>query len=111
MSALPRDIEEKVQHLLPSNLLHDLRTPLGQILGYSELLIEQMKDSGQAEQIVRVPGTMGFTGDGQATIKQEVGKTIRDRDREYAWDQAAEVAIAEAMTTVFKQLAVPPKKQ
>jgi hypothetical protein len=59
-----------------------------------------------------IPGrTMGFTGDGQATIKQEVGKTVRDRDREYAWDQAAEVAIAEAMTTVFKQLAVPPKKQ
>jgi hypothetical protein len=59
-----------------------------------------------------IPGrTMGFTGDGQATIKQEVGKTVRDRDREYAWDSAAEVAIAEAMTTVFKQLAVPPKKQ
>ncbi len=59
-----------------------------------------------------IPGrTMGFTGDGQATIKLEVGKKIRDRDREYAWDQATEAAIAEAMTTVFKQLAVPPKKQ
>lgn len=59
-----------------------------------------------------IPGrTMGFTGDGQATIKQEVGKKVRDRDREYAWDSAAEVAIADAMTTVFKQLAVPPKKQ
>lgn len=50
MSDLPREIEEKVQHLLPSNLLHDLRTPLGHILGYSELLIEQMNDAGQAEQ-------------------------------------------------------------
>ena len=59
-----------------------------------------------------IPGrTMGFTGDGQATIKQEVGKKVRDRDREFAWDSAAEVAIADAMTTVFKQLAVPPKKQ
>jgi hypothetical protein len=59
-----------------------------------------------------IPGrTMGFTGDGQATIKLEVGKKIRDRDREYAWEQATEAAIAEAMTTVFKQLAVPPKKQ
>ncbi len=58
------------------------------------------------------PGrTMGFTGDGQATIKQEVGKKVRDRDREVAWDAAAETAIADAMTTVFKQLAVPPKKQ
>lgn len=60
----------------------------------------------------QIPGkTMGFTGDGQATIKQEVGKKIRDKDREFAWDSAAEVAIADAMTTVFKQLAVPPKKQ
>jgi len=60
----------------------------------------------------RIPDrTMGFTGDGSATIKQEVGKKVRDRDREYAWDSAAEVAIADAMKTVFKQLAVPPKKQ
>ena len=58
------------------------------------------------------PGrTMGFTGEGQATIKQEVGKKIRDKDKEFAWDSAAEVAIADAMQTVFKQLAVPPKKQ
>lgn len=60
----------------------------------------------------RIPDrTMGFTGDGQATVKQEVGKKVRERDREYAWDSAAEVAIADAMQTVFKQLAVPPKKQ
>lgn len=59
-----------------------------------------------------IPGrTMGFTGDGSATIKLEVGKKIRDADRKYAWDQAAEAAVADAMTTVFKQLAVPPKKQ
>jgi hypothetical protein len=58
------------------------------------------------------PGrTMGFTGDGQATVKQEVGKKVREKDREFAWDSAAEVAIADAMTTVFKQLAVPQKKQ
>lgn len=55
--------------------------------------------------------TMGFTGDGQATIKVEIGKKVRDKDREYAWDQAADAAVADAMTTVFKQLAVPPKKQ
>jgi hypothetical protein len=59
-----------------------------------------------------IPGrTMGFTGEGQATIKQEVGKKIRDKDKEVAWDSAAEVAIADAMKTVFKQLAIPPKKQ
>jgi hypothetical protein len=54
--------------------------------------------------------TMGFTGDGQATIKLELGVKIRDKDREYAWDQAAEAAVADAMKTVFKQLAVPLKK-
>ena len=55
--------------------------------------------------------TMGFTGDGQATIKVEVGKKIRDADVEYAWSQASEAAVADAMATVFKQLAVPQKKQ
>lgn len=59
-----------------------------------------------------VPGrTMGFTGDGKATIKQEVGIKLRDRDREYTWDQAAELAIADAMKTVFQQLAAPPPKR
>jgi hypothetical protein len=58
-----------------------------------------------------IPGrTMGFTGDGKATIKQEVGMKLRDRDREYTWDQAAELAVDDAMKTVFKQLAAPPRK-
>jgi len=51
MTELPKSIEEKVHHMLPSNLLHDLRTPLGHILGYSELLIEQMQSSGNDEFI------------------------------------------------------------
>jgi hypothetical protein len=59
-----------------------------------------------------IPGrTMGFTGDGQATIKQEVGKKVRDKDREFTWDEASKAAVDDAMQTVFKQLAVPPKKQ
>ena len=48
---LPESIEKAVQHMLPRELLHDLRTPLGHILGYSELLIEQMKESGNEEYI------------------------------------------------------------
>lgn len=52
MSELPEEIEKRVQHLLPRDLLHDLRTPLGHILGYSELLIEQMKEAGHDEYIV-----------------------------------------------------------
>lgn len=60
----------------------------------------------------RIPDkTIGFAGDGSATIKLDVGKVVRDKDREYAWEQAAQVAIEDAMKTVFQQLAVPPKKQ
>ena len=84
--------------------------------------IEPMESKPNTQRIVvrvgvhllgeTIPGrTMGFTGDGQATIKVEVGKKIRDRDKEYTWDQAADAAVADAMKTVFKQLAVPPKKQ
>ena len=51
MTDLPPAIEERVQHMLPPNLLHDLRTPLGHILGYSELLIEQMQSAGHEEFI------------------------------------------------------------
>ena len=59
-----------------------------------------------------VPGrTMGFTGDGRATIKQEVGIKLRDRDREYTWDHAAEFAIDDAMKTVFQQLAAPTPRR
>lgn len=58
-----------------------------------------------------IPGrTIGFTGDGRAKIKQEIGKKLRPRDREATWDQAAEIAIADAMKTVFKQLDKPQKK-
>jgi signal transduction histidine kinase len=48
---LPVEIVERVQHMLPRDLLHDLRTPLGHILGYSELLIEQMKDAGDDQYV------------------------------------------------------------
>jgi hypothetical protein len=59
-----------------------------------------------------IPGrTMGFTGDGKATIKQEVGVKVRDRDRAYTWDQAAELAVDDAMKTVFQQLAAPPPRR
>jgi len=84
--------------------------------------IQPMPDKPNSQRIVvrvalhmlgeSIPAkTMGFTGDGQATIKVEVGKKIRDADREYAWAQASEAAVNDAMATVFKQLAVPQKKQ
>ena len=51
MSELPNHVEDVIQHQLPPALLHDLRTPLGHVLGYSELLIEQMRDKGSEEFI------------------------------------------------------------
>ncbi len=58
-----------------------------------------------------IPGrTIGFTGDGKATIKQEVGIKVSARDREYTWDQAAEIAVDDAIKTVFRQLAAPAKR-
>jgi len=53
---------------------------------------------------------IGFTGDGKAKVKQEIGKKLRPRDREVAWEQAAEVAIGDAMESVFKQLEKQKKK-
>jgi signal transduction histidine kinase len=48
---LPPEIDKRIQHMLPRDLLHDLRTPLSQILGYSELLIEQMQDAGSEKYV------------------------------------------------------------
>lgn len=58
-----------------------------------------------------IPGrTLGFTGDGAATVKQEVGMKVRDKDREFTWDSAAQTAIDEALKTAFAKLALPQKK-
>lgn len=84
--------------------------------------LEPLEDKTSSQRLVvriaihmlgeTIPGrTMGFTGDGKATIKQEVGMKLRDRDREYTWDQAAELAVDDAMKTVFQQLAAPPRKK
>lgn len=59
-----------------------------------------------------IPGrTMGFTGDGRATVKQEVGMRIRDKDRQFTWDSAAETAVENALKECFTKLALPQKKQ
>ena len=59
-----------------------------------------------------IPGrTMGFTGDGRATVKQEVGMKIRDKDRQFTWDAAAETAVENALKECFAKLALPAKKQ
>ncbi len=40
---------EVTRHALPSGLIHDLRTPLNLIIGYSEMLIEQAQEEGQGD--------------------------------------------------------------
>jgi signal transduction histidine kinase len=40
------DAAPAVRHPLPPELIHDLRTPLTQIIGYSEMLIEQAVEAG-----------------------------------------------------------------
>jgi hypothetical protein len=58
-----------------------------------------------------IPGrTMGFTGDGQATVKEEIGMKVRDVDRNDAWDGAAETAVNDALKTCFAKLAKAKSK-
>lgn len=44
MSAEP--VRDPARHPVPAALIHDLRTPLGQIIGYTELLVERAHDAG-----------------------------------------------------------------
>ncbi len=47
MSAPQSPTIEAGRQTLPASLLHDLRTPLNQIIGYSALLMEQAQEQGQ----------------------------------------------------------------
>jgi len=38
---------EETRHAMPAKLLHDLRTELGPIIGYAELLMELAHEQGQ----------------------------------------------------------------
>src|SRR5262249_7626726 len=55
-----------------------------------------------------IPGrTMGFTGDGQATVKPEGGLRegkMGDKDHDYAWDQAAEIAVGDCIKQSLEKL-------
>ncbi|MBW3656641.1 MAG: hypothetical protein KY444_11100, partial [Gemmatimonadetes bacterium] len=44
MTAPARRADDAPRHALPPGLIHDLRTPLGQIIGYAELLVERAED-------------------------------------------------------------------
>ena len=38
-------------HVLPMALLHELRTPLGQMIGYAELLLERAEEEGDERSV------------------------------------------------------------
>jgi two-component system, sensor histidine kinase and response regulator len=46
VTELQHPIDDAARHALPSGLIHDLRTPLNQIIGYSEMLMEQAQEAG-----------------------------------------------------------------
>jgi len=87
MSDLPKAIEERVHHMLPRDLLHDLRTPLGPILGYSELMIEQMRARGDEEFI---PYLEKIRGAGHKLLEMMV-----DNFQESGPDGSAPVSVSE----------------
>jgi hypothetical protein len=56
-----------------------------------------------------VPGrVIAFAGDGSSTVKIEVGKVVRPRDREAANNEAIELAVAEALAESIRKLEQPP---
>jgi sigma-B regulation protein RsbU (phosphoserine phosphatase) len=57
VSEAQRPISEAVRHALPSALIHDLRTPLNQILGYTEMLIEQAQEQGRDDFVSDLQNT------------------------------------------------------
>jgi hypothetical protein len=53
---------------------------------------------------------MAFAADGSATIKVDVGKKLRPRDREFAIQSAVEGAVTDALSASLVKLSLPPKK-
>lgn len=53
---------------------------------------------------------MGFTGDGSSTVKEDIGKTLRPKDRDAAWQDAATEALTKALDASLAKLSAPPPK-
>ncbi len=90
-----------------------------QVTRYAPTLVPNAKGSGQmlgSAVVLRMFGetipdrVMAFTGDGSATIQIEIGKKARDRDRTYADQEAAKLAIEKAMAMSLTKLEAKPVK-
>jgi len=49
VSGPPAPDRGRVRHPVPADLVHELRTPLAHIIGYSEMLLEQTLAAGHGE--------------------------------------------------------------
>ena len=86
----------------------------------TEEVVESESKPGEQRLVVRLSvhllsevlpeKTIGFTADGSVTIKQEIGKKLRPKDREFVWASAVEEAVTEAIATSIKDLSKPAKK-
>jgi hypothetical protein len=54
---------------------------------------------------------MGFTGEGSATIKMDIGKRLRDRDSKVANHDAIELAVNDALATSLVKLDTQDNKK
>jgi hypothetical protein len=58
----------------------------------------------------RIPDdTLGFTGRGKASVKEEVGEKLSEHARQETWDQVAELAVSQAMKTALEELTLAAK--
>ncbi len=91
-----------------------------EITMYAEELEDASTGNGDKRLVVRLElrmfgetipeRKMGFVGEGSSTIKQDVGKKARAKDREFALQSAVELAVADAMAESLAKLSAPPPK-
>lgn len=88
-----------------------------EVIQYEET-VEELDDRGHKRVAVRISvrlfgetipdRVMAFAGKGSATVKLDVGRKVRDRDREVANHDAIEVAIDQAIGESLRKLSMPP---
>ncbi len=80
MSELPPQSPPRTHHAVPAELLHDLRTPIGHVIGYAELLSEELKAGGHPEYL---PHLQKILTAAQQLIKlmEENFEAVRGADR------------------------------